>query len=148
VSRRNDRVHAFCLIFQLPFAFGREPREMAENYLNGLDDGGDHGENKTDEIDRPFIEGEFFGTVNRLDEIDMQIKKALTDWDIERIANADLAIMRLAVYEMAFGKDVPPKVAINEAVELAKLYSTGDSPKFVNGILGSVAKNMGIFEGS
>lgn len=75
----------------------------------------------------------------RIDEIDEKINQVAKGWKTERMGKADLAILRLAVYEMLYDEDVPVKVAINEAVELAKKYGGDESPAFVNGILGKIA---------
>lgn len=63
-------------------------------------------------------------------------------WTVSRISKASLAILKLAIYEMKYSDDVPPRVAINEAVELAKQYGADDDAKFVNGLLGSVFKTL------
>jgi N utilization substance protein B len=66
----------------------------------------------------------------------------LKDWAIERINKIDLALLRLCIYEMLCEKDVPDGVAINEAVELAKVYGADESPAFINGVLGGVARQL------
>ena len=78
--------------------------------------------------------------VEHLGEVDEMIQGAAEKWPLERLAAVDRNIMRLAVTEMLYGHDVPPSVAINEAVELAKKYGTEDSGRFVNGVLGAVAR--------
>ena len=67
--------------------------------------------------------------------IDAQIKKYVANYDIERIAAVDRNILRVAIYEMLFCKDIPPVVSINEAIEIAKRYGSEDSGRFVNGVL-------------
>lgn len=79
-------------------------------------------------------------TVEHLDEVDEMIRGAAEKWPLERLAAVDRNIMRLAATEMLYGRDVPPSVAINEAVELAKRYGTEDSGRFVNGVLGALAR--------
>jgi N utilization substance protein B len=82
------------------------------------------------------------GATNSRSEIDGMITKAAYDWKIERMPGVDRNIVRLAIYEMKFGTEpITPGVVINEAVELAKQYGTEDSPRFVNGILGSLVKD-------
>lgn len=71
-------------------------------------------------------------------EIDDLINRFSIDWPVNRLASIDRNILRIAVYELSYQEDVPVSVAINEAVELAKKYGDGTSPKFVNGILGSI----------
>jgi N utilization substance protein B len=76
-------------------------------------------------------------------ELDRIIGERAVDWKLERIANVDRSILRLALYEILHRPDIPPSVSVNEAVELAKKYSTEDSGKFVNGILGSYLRSEG-----
>ncbi len=80
------------------------------------------------------------GTVKHLREIDEWIIKSADNWDIIRMATVDRNILRLAAYELLYQTEVPPKVAINEAVELAKKYGDTESSKFVNGILDKIHK--------
>jgi len=76
-------------------------------------------------------------------ELDAIISRYATGWSLERMANADRNLLRLALYEILYRDDIPQSVSINEAVELAKRYSTADSAKFINGILGSFARERG-----
>lgn len=71
-------------------------------------------------------------------EIDAAISKSAKNWSMDRIARVDLAILRLAVFELLFRDDIPPIVSINEAVDLAKTYSTAESKRFINGVLDNV----------
>ena len=87
---------------------------------------------------RLFAEPLIRGTIEHRDEADEQIKKAAVNWDLHRIAVVDRNILRLAIYEMLHRDDIPPVVSINEAVDIAKKFSTPDSGKFVNGILDKV----------
>lgn len=80
------------------------------------------------------------GTIEKLEWIDKAIEKFAEHWEIKRMAYVDRNILRLATYELLFMDDIPVKVAINEAVELAKRYGEEDSSKFVNGILDKIAK--------
>ena len=75
--------------------------------------------------------------IGRLEEIDKIISDNLKGWTFERIAMVDKQILRIAVYEMLKGQ-IPNKIIINEAIEIAKKYSTVDAPKFINGILGTI----------
>jgi N utilization substance protein B len=74
-------------------------------------------------------------------EIDQIITKYAAGWTLERMANADRNLLRLAIYEILHREDIPQSVSINEAVELAKRYSTAESAKFINGILGSFVRD-------
>lgn len=75
------------------------------------------------------------GTLRNRDEIDQQLQGVTRNWDLRRMAIVDRNVLRMAVYELMFCNDVPPKVAINEAIEIGKKYSTANSGGFVNGIL-------------
>ena len=75
------------------------------------------------------------------DNIDDIIQKSSTSWDIKRIAKVDLSILRVAITEILYLSDIPDKVSINEAIDLAKKYGDENSYKFVNGLLGKIAKN-------
>lgn len=91
-----------------------------------------------DEKSDPFFERLVNGTYVHMTEIDETIKKHLENWSFERIANVDRAILRLAVYELKYENDIPPSVAVNEAVELAKTFSSEDSNRFINGVLSKI----------
>jgi N utilization substance protein B len=87
---------------------------------------------------RLFAEPLIRGTLQHRDAIDEHIKKHVRNWDFNRIAAVDRNVMRLAIYEMLHREDIPPVVSINEAVDIAKKFSTNDSGKFVNGVLDKV----------
>lgn len=93
----------------------------------------------------PFIDRLIKGTVDHLPKIDQIISVAAPEWPIEQITSADRAILRLGLYELLFSDhtEVPPKVAINEAIELAKSFGGESSGRFVNGVLGTVYREMG-----
>ncbi|TKB08751.1 transcription antitermination factor NusB [Desulforhopalus sp. IMCC35007] len=78
------------------------------------------------------------GICPRLDEIDSQISKAASNWRLSRIAATDRNLLRIAVYEIIYGDNVPAEVAINEVVEIAKKFAGEESPKFINGILDAI----------
>jgi len=87
---------------------------------------------------RVFAEPLIKGTLEHRDESDELIKKHAQNWEVHRIAAVDRNILRLAIYEMLHRDDIPPVVSINEAVDIAKKFSTQDSGKFVNGILDKI----------
>jgi transcription antitermination protein NusB len=87
---------------------------------------------------RLFAEPLIRGTLEHRTEADELIKKHAQNWDLHRIAAVDRNILRLAIYEMLYREDIPPVVSINEAVDIAKKFSTQDSGKFVNGILDKI----------
>ena len=91
---------------------------------------------------RLFADPLIRGTIEHRDEADAVIKKHAKNWDLHRIAAVDRNILRLAIYEMLHREDIPPIVSINEAVDIAKKFSTEDSGKFVNGILDKVKDEL------
>lgn len=82
------------------------------------------------------------GIVKHLPEIDLIIQRLAPEWPIDQITGVDRNILRLGVYELKFAHEIPPKVAINESIELAKAFGADASSKFVNGVLGSLYKEM------
>lgn len=93
-----------------------------------------------------YIKNSFFGIRENISEIEKLISKNLSKkWTIERISRIDIAILKLAIYEIVYSK-LPYKVVINEAVELAKKYGDDSSKSFINGILASVVKELNISE--
>lgn len=95
--------------------------------------------------DFSFVERLLYGVVEKQKDLDTVIGKAATDWPIDKISVVDRNVLRLGLYELLFSdrKEVPAKVAINEAIELGKTYGGDASGKFVNGVMGSVYKEMG-----
>ena len=89
-----------------------------------------------------FARGLVAGTLEQRAGIDQRLQAVTRNWDLRRMANVDRNVLRMAVYELTYGRDVPPKVAINEAIELAKKYSTANSGGFVNGILDRVRLDL------
>jgi transcription antitermination protein NusB len=85
--------------------------------------------------DFSFAEQLIKGVLSHCNEIDIIIKRSVKNWDFERIAKVDLAILRLALYEIQFCNDIPSIVSINEAIEISKILSGLDSKRFINGIL-------------
>ncbi|MDD2421082.1 MAG: transcription antitermination factor NusB [Heliobacteriaceae bacterium] len=82
------------------------------------------------------------GTIARQAVIDATIRRLAVEWDLERMANVDRNLLRIAIYEMLFRPDIPGNVSINEALELAKMYSGEAAVRFVNGILGQLAREQ------
>jgi len=93
--------------------------------------------------DGGFAEGIIQGILNNIDKIDLLIKNYAPEWPIEQITLIDRNVLRIGIYELKFAPDIPPKVAINEAIELAKTFGGESSGKFVNGVLGAIYKDMG-----
>ena len=82
-----------------------------------------------------FGEQLIHGVLEKLTDVDARISSLAENWDFARIAKIDLAILRLAIFEMLFRKDIPPVVSINEAIDLSKTFSNADAKRFINGIL-------------
>jgi len=130
VSRRFAREVAVRTLFQVDV--GRANVDRAFQYsLEGYD---------LEAKDVAFARSLVDGVLANLSEIDRTIARSADHWSIDRMAKTDRNILRIAVYEILFGDDVPSSVAVNEAVELAKTYGDADSGKFVNGILGFVLR--------
>ena len=91
---------------------------------------------------RQFAEPLIRGAIEHRAAIDEQIKKYAANWELHRIAAVDRGILRLAIYEMLYRDDIPPIVSINEAVDIAKKFSTQDSGKFVNGLLDKIKSEL------
>ena len=130
LSRRQLRQHVFSLVYSLEFYDDADFAVMAERYLddNGIQD----------QQDREFISQEAVSVMAMRGQIDRMIDQKSAHWKSKRIARVDLAIIRLAVYEMLEDEEVPVSVAINEAVRLAKKYSSETAPSFVNGVLAAL----------
>jgi transcription antitermination factor NusB len=114
---------------------GSEFADDARAWLSGIGKDGDM---------RSFALRLFDGTLLHLPDIDSLVAKAAQNWQLKRMAAVDRAILRMAVYELLFAGEVPPKVVINEALELAKRYSTAASGAFVNGILDRIHKDKSL----
>jgi len=147
MSRRDARRHAFHLVFQIPFFPSIDVETLAEAkvwYYEGLVDiEGLEWLKRPTGRDAEYVDRAAWGVLEKRDEIDGVIEKFLRGWEIERINKVDLALMRLSIYEMLCETDVPLGAAVNEAVELAKEYGADESPSFVNGVLGNVARAIG-----
>jgi N utilization substance protein B len=92
--------------------------------------------------DENFSENTVRGVIKNLGTIDQYIAKYAPDWPLDQITAVDRNVLRLGIYEMLFNKEIPERVAINEAIEIAKAYGGESSGKFVNGVLGAIYKDM------
>jgi len=90
-----------------------------------------------------FAEELIHGAIEHVAELDGHIKALAHNWEFERIAKIDLAILRLAMFEMLHRKDIPPVVSINEAIDLSKQYSSADAKRFINGVLDRMKDKLG-----
>ena len=127
MTRRELRENVFKMLFRVEF---HEEGEMT-GQLGMMDD---ELENITEE-DAAYINNKCSDIIAKIPELDEAINASTTGWKTTRMGKVDLSIIRLAVYEIKYEEDVPAKVAINEAVELAKSYGTDNSASFVNGVL-------------
>lgn len=133
MNRTAIREQTFKLIYSLEIQKQENLEEAIELY--------EESNQITDKNAKEYIKDAIFGIQENKNAIVQQIETNLkSDWKLERISKVDLAILKLAVYELKY-TDIPFKVAINEAVELAKKYGEDSSKNFVNGILASVVKN-------
>ena len=92
--------------------------------------------------DQGFVKNSIKGVIENLDEINLYITKYATEWPLDQITITDRNILRLGVYELIYNNDIPAKVAINEAIEVAKTFGSESSGKFVNGVLGAIYKDL------
>ncbi len=90
-----------------------------------------------------FVRRLVFGVMPLRPYLDQHIARYAPEWPVEKLAPIDRNILRIALWEMALGEETPLKVAINEAVELAKIFGADSSPRFINGVLGSLAHHIG-----
>ncbi len=130
--RTELREHVFKMLFQIEFNRPDEMQEHMRLYFEDLE----HATAK----DQEYIRTKYEKIIPLIPEIDTLINEKSTDWKTKRMNKVDLALLRLAVYEMKWDEDIPVGVAINEAVELAKRFSGADGPSFVNGVLGRLAE--------
>ena len=105
---------------------------IAENFANFAPDFDDNG----------FVENTVYGVVNNIKEINAYIVKYATEWPLDQITIIDRNILRIGVYEIILDESIPPRVAINEAIEIAKNYGGESSGKFVNGVLGAIYNDL------
>ncbi|MEK4028853.1 MULTISPECIES: transcription antitermination factor NusB [Bacillaceae] len=128
MKRRTAREKSLQALYQMDVS-GAEPEEAIKNVLE---------EEPADE----YLSKSVKGTFEHLEEIDAIIKAHLEKWSFDRLARVDRNILRLAVFEMKYENDVPEKVTINEAIELAKQFSDEQSGKFINGVLSRVKETL------
>ncbi|MDD5794903.1 transcription antitermination factor NusB [Clostridium sp. HCP1S3_B4] len=133
MSRKKSREKAMEILFGMTLSKDA-PAEAIDIFK-------ENNEDIIKDLDLSYINDVVFGVHNNLNDIDEAIKAALDKWKIDRISKVNLTILRLAVYEMKYVDDVPAKVAINEAIEIAKVYSDEKSVSFINGVLDKVLKN-------
>ena len=132
MTRRQIRENLYKMLFQVEFHDKDSLKNQMNIYLEDLE-----GAN-----DRKELTDKFNELVENLEKIDAKIEEKADGWTVNRIAKSELTILRLGIYELLYVEDVPNKVAINEAVELAKSYGADKASGFINGILASVVKEI------
>jgi N utilization substance protein B len=136
-ARRRARECALQILYSQD-ALGAAGLDAAiADFWRGFDD-------ERDPAVKSFAETLVRGATLHRDEIDAAIQKASKNWRLERMARVDRNILRLATYELKWQPDVPAKVVINEAIEVAKRFGTAESPAFVNGLLDRIAQELGV----
>lgn len=133
MTRSELRKNIFKLVFRTEFHSMEEMEEQLSFRLTELSQEG------VREEDLAYIEQKAKAILSSLEEIDAAISERSKGWRVERIGKTELAILRVAVYEILKDDDIPKSVAINEAVELAKVYSPEEAPRFINGVLAKLA---------
>ena len=131
MSRRELREHIFRMLFRIEFNSEEEMKQQEEFYFEDLEE--------AKGTDQEYILSKYRQVEEKKEEIDLLLNEVTEGWKTSRMNRVDLTILRLAVYEMKWDEDVPTSVAINEAVELAKKYSSDEGPSFVNGVLAKCA---------
>jgi N utilization substance protein B len=139
--RRRARETALQILYQLDVQPELEVESALTRFYSALsagEDGAREPAKEKEEETREFAERLVRGVMANLPEIDARIVRASRNWRLERMARVDRNLLRLATYELAFCDDIPAKVAINEAIEVAKRFGAHETPSFVNGILDRV----------
>ncbi|WP_339062480.1 transcription antitermination factor NusB [Tepidibacillus marianensis] len=130
MKRRIGREKILQLLFQIDLAKA-DADEVIHTMVN---------ETELNIQNLDFIKDRVYGVLEQLEIIDKTLIQYLKSWTINRLSIIDRAILRMSVYEFIYKNDVPISVTINEAIELSKTFSTSDSSKFINGVLGSMIK--------
>ncbi|MDY2629480.1 MAG: transcription antitermination factor NusB [Lachnospiraceae bacterium] len=134
MKRRELREHTFKLVFMKEFYAPEMLEEQTQLYLES-EELSDYSEEE-----KELLKERAQAVLNNTEEADTLINQYAKGWQTRRMAKVDLSLIRLALYEIRHDETVPDKVAINEAVELAKKYGGSDSPSFINGILGKIVR--------
>ena len=132
MSRKKARDNAFKCIYELEFIKDKSLDDILSNCYE---------ENNNSEEEKQYIQMIVNGVKENIKKIDGIILSKLKNWSLDRIAKIDLAILRLAIYEVLYVDSIPDKVSANEAVELAKTYGNNDSKSFVNGVIAKVIED-------
>ncbi|MCX6810887.1 MAG: transcription antitermination factor NusB [Candidatus Berkelbacteria bacterium] len=128
MNRHLSRMVAMQAIYEWNFRPDADLNEILERSIAEF----------ADDIDKDFVKSEILGVSKNKIVIDKEIETCAPEWPIEQISIVDKSILEIAIYELIYSDGVPPKVAINEAIELAKQFGSNNSGKFINGVLGTV----------
>lgn len=140
MTRRQLRESIFKVLFRTEFNTKQEWEEQLCFFIEELTNPVEDTDLDVTDLDVAYMKQKVKEIYARIDEIDAMISENTEGWNLSRIGKAELTILRLAVYEMQYDEDVPQKVAINEAVELTKIYCAGEAKGFVNAVLAKFAK--------
>ncbi|KNF07402.1 N utilization substance protein B [Gottschalkia purinilytica] len=131
MGRKIARESAMKLLFQMEMN-----KEFSQEAMNTF-----YEVNDFKEDEKNYIQNTVTGIVKNIEKLDDLVEKFSQGWKSNRIAKVDLSILRIAMYEIMFIEDIPVEVSINEAIDIAKKYSTNESSKFINGVLGGFVRN-------
>ncbi len=148
MTRRELREHTFLLLFRKDFHEAEEMEEQLTLYFEGIeltdDEQGEPSRYRfltlPEGTDAEEVKARFYDICSHRDEIDGILAEAASGWKLNRIGKVELTLLRMALYEMNYDEQTPEKVAINEAVELAKKYGADASAGFINGVLAKLVK--------
>jgi transcription antitermination protein NusB len=129
MKRRTARERALQALFQIDLS-ENEPREAITNVL------------REGEESDPFLEQLVLGVVENKEDIDLLLRDNLEKWKLERVANVDRSLLRMATFEMKYIDEIPVNVSIDEAIELAKTFGDDSSSRFINSILSKVKESL------
>lgn len=132
MGRKQAREGTMQLLFQMGINDDYS-EESLESYLDNFSFDKQETEYILDAVDK---------ILENREDIDNHIREHIKGWEIERLANVDLSILRIAIYEVLYREDIPVQVSINEAIEISKKYSTEDSYRFINGVLGGFVRSL------
>lgn len=130
MGRRYARESAMKLLYQMEMNDDFSDKAMEVFFDN----------NKFDSGEKLYIDDAIRTIVENLKSIDSSIDAYIDGWQLHRLAKVDLSILRIAIYEIVYREDIPIQVSINEAIEIAKKYSTDEASRFINGVLGSFVR--------
>lgn len=138
MSRKIAREVAFKIVFETTFQEDEKISKLMDELLANAEE-----KYEVNSEDDKYIQEITEGVKEKESELDELIKKHLKGWTMERLNKVDVAILRLAIYEILYREDIPYKVSVNEAVELAKVFSEDASPAFINGVLAEIINDGG-----